>query len=217
MCLSLNEAANNDNNTLSACVDVKLQSLYKQPQHHRNPQHSTMSMQDMADAVHRLGLSVPRTPIHLAANASSSRRRDIVICYLHPSCPTEDKHTDRLLLQSPTPPHPIPATMGVEESVYLAKLAEQAERYEGKPQSKRSADVRLLTPSRNGREHESCCLCRPGVVGGRAKSPIGCLQERHWRTPCFLEDRHFDRAEGGIQRQRGSGQAYQGLPSADRR
>jgi hypothetical protein len=29
--------------------------------------------------------------------------------------------------------------MGVEESVYLAKLAEQAERYEGEPDPKRSA------------------------------------------------------------------------------
>ena len=36
--------------------------------------------------------------------------------------------------------------MGVEESVYLAKLAEQAERYEGKPDPKRSAVCSTANP-----------------------------------------------------------------------
>ncbi len=36
--------------------------------------------------------------------------------------------------------------MGVEESVYLAKLAEQAERYEGKPECKRSAACPVADP-----------------------------------------------------------------------
>jgi hypothetical protein len=37
--------------------------------------------------------------------------------------------------------------MGVEESVYLAKLAEQAERYEGKRTSTTCAELELTTGS----------------------------------------------------------------------
>jgi hypothetical protein len=44
-----------------------------------------------------------------------------------------------LLFQTSSPLDSAPTNMGVEESVYLAKLAEQAERYEGEPDPKRSA------------------------------------------------------------------------------
>lgn len=50
--------------------------------------------------------------------------------------------------------------MGYEDSVYLAKLAEQAERYEGKSIYMRGPARCRLTCRvyRDGREHEECCL-----------------------------------------------------------
>ena len=44
-------------------------------------------------------------------------------------------------------------TMGVEEAVYLAKLAEQAERYEGPSPSSKQTNLHIDL-RRNGREHE---------------------------------------------------------------
>lgn len=40
--------------------------------------------------------------------------------------------------------------MGHEDAVYLAKLAEQAERYEGWPPQTSLTGIRLLTPNRDG-------------------------------------------------------------------
>jgi hypothetical protein len=45
-----------------------------------------------------------------------------------------------------------------EDSVYLAKLAEQAERYEGARASRVPHFIRLMDRLRNGREYEACCL-----------------------------------------------------------
>jgi len=45
-----------------------------------------------------------------------------------------------------------------EDSVYLAKLAEQAERYEGARVSLVPSFTRLMTRLRDGREYEACCL-----------------------------------------------------------
>jgi hypothetical protein len=53
--------------------------------------------------------------------------------------------------------------MGYEDSVYLAKLAEQAERYEGKCIVARLRFRFLILYGRNGREHEGRCLRRPGA------------------------------------------------------
>ena len=60
--------------------------------------------------------------------------------------------------------------MGQEDAVYLAKLAEQAERYEGMklPQSRRREKKTKLgmkmdvtnAQFRDGREHEDCCFRR---------------------------------------------------------
>ena len=48
-----------------------------------------------------------------------------------------------------------------EDSVYLAKLAEQAERYEGELAHFHPRG-RVLTPlCRDGREHEACRVLRP--------------------------------------------------------
>jgi hypothetical protein len=44
--------------------------------------------------------------------------------------------------------------MGYEDSVYLAKLAEQAERYEGKYSTNYSTVSLILMQRRNGGEHE---------------------------------------------------------------
>lgn len=49
--------------------------------------------------------------------------------------------------------------MGHEDAVYLAKLAEQAERYEGSLPGIPMAMFQLLTMRcRDGREHEGRCL-----------------------------------------------------------
>ena len=45
-----------------------------------------------------------------------------------------------------------------EDSVYLAKLAEQAERYEGPQVSRVPCFTGLMTLLRDGREYEACCL-----------------------------------------------------------
>jgi hypothetical protein len=49
--------------------------------------------------------------------------------------------------------------MGYEDSVYLAKLAEQAERYEGMFTASPANALRLTPMARNGREHEAGRLC----------------------------------------------------------
>ena len=54
--------------------------------------------------------------------------------------------------------------MGYEDSVYLAKLAEQAERYEGKFVPENLQVCRLIHMCRDGREHEGRCLRRPGAL-----------------------------------------------------
>jgi hypothetical protein len=54
--------------------------------------------------------------------------------------------------------------MGYEDSVYLAKLAEQAERYEGKLISQKLRVCKLIRMHRDGREHEGRCLRRPGAL-----------------------------------------------------
>ena len=57
--------------------------------------------------------------------------------------------------------------MGHEDAVYLAKLAEQAERYEGMLQSAGVPPLSLvvgadnLLSHRDGREHEDRCLRGP--------------------------------------------------------
>lgn len=65
--------------------------------------------------------------------------------------------------------------MGYEDSVYLAKLAEQAERYEGKRTTNNAPHRVLTTCDRDGREHEGRCLRRPGALRRGAKSPFRCL------------------------------------------
>lgn len=55
-----------------------------------------------------------------------------------------------------------------EDAVYLAKLAEQAERYEGSSTllALPSCPVLVLTNlPRNGREHEGCRLCQRRAIG----------------------------------------------------
>lgn len=54
--------------------------------------------------------------------------------------------------------------MGYEDSVYLAKLAEQAERYEGKLIANTLRRHVLTRLCRDGREHEGRCLRRPGAL-----------------------------------------------------
>lgn len=54
-----------------------------------------------------------------------------------------------------------------EDSVYLAKLAEQAERYEGSFLSSidscATTELFYLRLPRDGRKHEACCLIRSGI------------------------------------------------------
>lgn len=69
---------------------------------------------------------------------------------------------------------------------------------------------------RDGGEHEERSIGRPRAVGGGAEPALSRLQERHWSTACVVEDRHLDRTEGGIKRQRVSGGFDQGVPSEDR-
>jgi len=59
--------------------------------------------------------------------------------------------------------------MGYEDSVYLAKLAEQAERYEGISPRPLQPLQPPLTPCafRNGRKHESRRLSRPRTLRRR--------------------------------------------------
>ena len=57
--------------------------------------------------------------------------------------------------------------MGYEDAVYLAKLAEQAERYEGPFENHPpyiSADTGVDS-SRNGGEHEDCRFCQQRTIG----------------------------------------------------
>ena len=57
--------------------------------------------------------------------------------------------------------------MAVENNVYLAKLAEQAERYEGKITTPRwSMTIYANTlGDRDGGVHEECSICRPRTLG----------------------------------------------------
>ena len=93
--------------------------------------------------------------------------------------------------------------MGYEDSVYLAKLAEQAERYEGMTSTARSTreKTRLIPTNRNGGEHEAGRICGSRALCRGTKPLIGCLQERYWGTTCVLEDRDFHRTKGGVQGQ----------------
>lgn len=53
-----------------------------------------------------------------------------------------------------------------EDSVYLAKLAEQAERYEGmccRVATRHICHMLISGTCRNGREHEECRVLRPGA------------------------------------------------------
>ena len=50
-----------------------------------------------------------------------------------------------------------------EDSVYLAKLAEQAERYEGKSSPFLFWSCALMLYHRDGGKHEACRLVRPGT------------------------------------------------------
>lgn len=93
-------------------------------------------------------------------------------------------------------------TMGYENYVYLAKLAEQAERYEGA--SFRTPSYPGLINSnglRNGGKHEKRCISRPRALCRRAKPPLSGIQERHRRASCVLENRYIHRAEGRIKRE----------------
>ncbi|KTW32203.1 14-3-3-like protein 16R [Pneumocystis jirovecii RU7] len=76
-----------------------------------------------------------------------------------------------------------------EDSVYLAKLAEQAERYEGEDRDLR--DVSL--EARNGREHEGGGVGGPGTYGGRKESAVSGVQK-----------------QGGEQGEHGAGKVDQG-------
>lgn len=93
-------------------------------------------------------------------------------------------------------------TMGYENYVYLAKLAEQAERYEG-TLFRTPSHPRLINSNgpRNGGEYEERRISRPRALCRRTKPPLSGLQERHWRASCLLENRHIHRAEGRIKRQ----------------
>ena len=74
-----------------------------------------------------------------------------------------------------------------EEPVYLAKLAEHAEQYEG---------MSLLLfiyalpftheTHRDGRKHETCRLIQPRTHSWGAKFPFCRLQECYQRRPCLL-------------------------------
>lgn len=55
--------------------------------------------------------------------------------------------------------------MAVENNVYLAKLAEQAERYEGNTPSPQIAESYADALSyRDGRVHEECGISRSGAI-----------------------------------------------------
>lgn len=67
--------------------------------------------------------------------------------------------------------------MAVENNVYLAKLAEQAERYEGKITTSPwpiPTSANMLC-NRNGGVHEERGICRPRTFGRRAQPPLCCL------------------------------------------
>ena len=67
--------------------------------------------------------------------------------------------------------------MAVENNVYLAKLAEQAERYEGKitaPPWPISTSTNMPC-NRNGGVHEERGICGPRTFGRRAQPPLCCL------------------------------------------
>ena len=102
-----------------------------------------------------------------------------------------------------------------EDSVYLAKLAEQAERYEGA--HARSMHARLLTCGhRDGGEHEAGGVLGPGTHRRGAQPPQRRIQERHRCPSCILAHRVVHRAERGVKGQRGPGRHDQGLPREDR-
>eukprot|EP00967_Tisochrysis_lutea_P062746 scaffold80684_cov17-Tisochrysis_lutea.AAC.1 len=110
------------------------------------------------------------------------------------------------------------------EAVYLAKLAEQAERYDemveemkkggrGKgvpPASPRARPTTfpLLVNARTGGAHGA----RPGAVRGGAQPAVRGLQKRYWCKARVLAHYLQHRAEGGEQRQRGACAANQDLP-----
>lgn len=81
-----------------------------------------------------------------------------------------------------------------EDAVYLAKLAEQAERYEGPcrfvfpppPFSTPRAGPPGIdndVTRRDGGEHEDRSAIRPRAVRGRAEFAVGSVQERHRSPP----------------------------------
>lgn len=80
--------------------------------------------------------------------------------------------------------------MGYEDSVYLAKLAEQAERYEGKPLHGPASACARLTQHRNGREHEDRRLRRSRALGRGEEFAVGRLQERYRCPSRFLAHRY---------------------------
>lgn len=83
--------------------------------------------------------------------------------------------------------------MGYENHVYLAKLAEQAERYEGNLTSiPRTMTFYQRITCRNGGEHEERCIRGSRALCRRTKPTFRCLQERHWSETCLVEDRHFN-------------------------
>jgi len=102
-----------------------------------------------------------------------------------------------------------------EDSVYLAKLAEQAERYEGIYRKSLLWAI-LITVIRNGREYETRRFIGPGADRRGAQPAFSRIQERHRCPPRILENRLFDRAERGVQRQRGSSLDDQGLQGKNR-
>lgn len=90
--------------------------------------------------------------------------------------------------------------MAVENNVYLAKLAEQAERYEGKTVPLYTVQANPdLTFYRDGGVHEERGLSRSGALGRGAQPFVGRLQERHWGETCIVENCHVNRAKRGVQ------------------
>lgn len=119
--------------------------------------------------------------------------------------------------------------MARENFVYIAKLAEQAERYDGEcfvlPLSRSTVLVQLglgfqiLTGfhffcekiGRNGGCDEERGKAGCGVDCGRAEFTLGWIQERDRSAKSFLEDSIIDRAEGGVERERAEREADQGV------
>ena len=103
-----------------------------------------------------------------------------------------------------------------EDNVYKAKLAEQAERYDGKIWQRWTlqelCDIIVFFLARNGQSHERRGLLGRRVDGGGAQSLVRSLQKCHWSSQSVLENHILDWAEGRKQGSRGQVEDDQGLP-----